>query len=246
MAGEFERYTTEYWQMESRDEKTAWLDNHQEYAQREVWQRTSSRSDDADGTGNGKLFLSCPTFFARYSPLRPPFSILRAHIWLNSSPRIEIVTNQSRIVEIQRAIDQISPFKWPHEINAAPSSRDLCKGYLFGNHLWTLNRDEETASEEDLRLLFLNAVDIERQRFERLRRKFLVVSGEAVRPRRETIPEYVRIFVWRRDQGKCVQCGSSERLEYDHVIPVSRGGSNTERNIQLLCEICNRKKSDTI
>jgi hypothetical protein len=52
--------------------------------------------------------------------------------------------------------------------------------------------------------------------------------------------------VWRRDGGRCVECGSQERLEYDHIIPVSKGGSNTERNIQLLCEKCNRKKNDKI
>ena len=43
-----------------------------------------------------------------------------------------------------------------------------------------------------------------------------------------------------------VECGSKEQLEYDHIIPVSRGGGNTERNIQLLCETCNRSKGATI
>ncbi len=52
--------------------------------------------------------------------------------------------------------------------------------------------------------------------------------------------------VWRRDGGRCVECASQERLEYDHIIPVSKGGSNTARNIQLLCEKCNRQKSDKI
>jgi hypothetical protein len=59
---------------------------------------------------------------------------------------------------------------------------------------------------------------------------------------REAIPAQVRREVWRRDQGRCVDCGSRERLEYDHIIPVSRGGSNTVRNIELRCESCNRKK----
>lgn len=52
--------------------------------------------------------------------------------------------------------------------------------------------------------------------------------------------------VWRRDEGKCVECGSNEKLEFDHIIPFSKGGSNTYRNIQLLCESCNRSKSDKI
>ncbi len=56
----------------------------------------------------------------------------------------------------------------------------------------------------------------------------------------------VKREVWRRDQGRCVQCGSQEKLEYDHIIPVSKGGSNTERNVQLLCEKCNREKAARI
>jgi hypothetical protein len=60
------------------------------------------------------------------------------------------------------------------------------------------------------------------------------------------ISSVVKREVWRRDQGKCVQCGSQERLEYDHVIPVAQGGSNTARNIQLLCERCNRQKGARI
>ncbi len=60
------------------------------------------------------------------------------------------------------------------------------------------------------------------------------------------IPSVVKLAVWRRDHGKCVECGSKENLEYDHIIPVSKGGANTERNIQLLCEKCNRKKSANI
>jgi hypothetical protein len=57
------------------------------------------------------------------------------------------------------------------------------------------------------------------------------------------IPPEVKLNVWRRDQGKCVECGSKEKLEYDHIISISKGGSNTERNIQLLCQTCNRKKA---
>jgi hypothetical protein len=59
--------------------------------------------------------------------------------------------------------------------------------------------------------------------------------GAAAREERRSrvIPQAVRREVWRRDQGRCVECGSQERLEYDHIIPVSKGGSNTARNVQL-------------
>jgi hypothetical protein len=68
----------------------------------------------------------------------------------------------------------------------------------------------------------------------------------AAAPRREAIPERVRHEVWRRDRGTCVECGSRGRLEFDHIIPVSRGGSNTPRNIELRCEPCNRRKGARI
>ena len=63
---------------------------------------------------------------------------------------------------------------------------------------------------------------------------------------RAPIPERVRKEVWRRDGGRCVDCSSRERLEYDHIIPVSKGGSNTARNIELRCETCNRRKAAQI
>lgn len=72
----------------------------------------------------------------------------------------------------------------------------------------------------------------------------------ATEPQGETVDRYippsVKIAVWRRDEGKCSLCKSREKLEYDHIIPVSKGGSNTERNVQLLCEPCNRRKSGAI
>lgn len=60
------------------------------------------------------------------------------------------------------------------------------------------------------------------------------------------ISQQVKDLVWNRDNGKCRECGSNSLLEFDHIIPFSKGGSNTYRNIQLLCQSCNRTKSDNI
>jgi len=72
------------------------------------------------------------------------------------------------------------------------------------------------------------------------------IDDSVFSPKRERIPDDVKVAIWRRDGGVCVRCGSRENLEYDHIIPASKGGSNTLRNIELLCESCNRKKSNRV
>ena len=71
-------------------------------------------------------------------------------------------------------------------------------------------------------------------------------KDEAPNKSRKAIPQYIKDKVWNRDSGKCVQCGSNQKLEFDHIIPVSKGGANTYRNLQLLCESCNRSKGANI
>jgi len=66
---------------------------------------------------------------------------------------------------------------------------------------------------------------------------------------RETrmIPTRVKVEVWKRDQGKCVLCGSTKNLHFDHDIPYSKGGSSiTAANVRLLCVKHNLSKSNKI
>jgi hypothetical protein len=61
------------------------------------------------------------------------------------------------------------------------------------------------------------------------------------------IPSKVKVEVWQRDKGKCVNCGSMTNLHFDHMIPFSRGGTSlSAKNIQLLCMTCNLAKRDKI
>jgi hypothetical protein len=66
-------------------------------------------------------------------------------------------------------------------------------------------------------------------------------------PHNRLIPTPVKVEVWRRDHGQCVQCGSTKNLHFDHDIPFSKGGSSlTVANVRLLCAKHNLEKSDKI
>ena len=65
-------------------------------------------------------------------------------------------------------------------------------------------------------------------------------------PPRELISEAMRSHVWRRDGGRCVQCGRRENLHIDHIVPVSKGGATSVPNLQVLCQSCNLSKGAKI
>ncbi len=90
--------------------------------------------------------------------------------------------------------------------------------------------------------------DRQRRAAQRLDRAHMLLNieegGEQRRPgQRQAVPREMRRAVFERDGGKCVACGSSFDLQYDHVIPVALGGATTVENLQLLCGQCNREKS---
>lgn len=101
-------------------------------------------------------------------------------------------------------------------------------------------------SEKEARLLLWEKGRREQKKIERLAKAMAAAEEVREEAGRERIPEEVRLLVWERDGGCCVKCGSTEDLEFDHIIPVSKGGSNTEKNVQLLCATCNREKRDHI
>ncbi len=61
------------------------------------------------------------------------------------------------------------------------------------------------------------------------------------------IPSEVKREVWKRDGGKCVICGDSKNLHFDHDLPFSKGGTSlSSKNVRLLCMKHNLQKSDKI
>jgi 5-methylcytosine-specific restriction endonuclease McrA len=80
----------------------------------------------------------------------------------------------------------------------------------------------------------------------KLERAHATMRSEASPRRRDPIPRDVRLTVFTRDEGRCVECASSFDIQYDHVIPVALGGATSVENLQILCADCNRRKGATL
>jgi hypothetical protein len=66
-------------------------------------------------------------------------------------------------------------------------------------------------------------------------------------PHTRLVPSEIKKEVYKRDKGRCVICGSTTNLHYDHDLPYSKGGTSlTAQNVRLLCQIHNLKKSAKI
>ncbi len=57
----------------------------------------------------------------------------------------------------------------------------------------------------------------------------------------DTISEW---YMERRLEDACVYCGSTENLSADHLIPKSRGGSNSSDNVVVACKSCNSERGN--
>lgn len=143
-------------------------------------------------------------------------------------------------------------FTWPVSGDFVRSSARTPNllGEEDGRAYWAFNGEVYSTPELWLGADEVRALVLEREN----KTKAKVARAMAVRAEvdeleaggRQPIADDVKMFVWQRDGGRCVRCGSNQNLEFDHIIPVAMGGANTARNLQLLCVGCNRSKGASL
>lgn len=60
------------------------------------------------------------------------------------------------------------------------------------------------------------------------------------------ISKKLRNYILKKFNYKCQICNYDKNLTIDHIVPVSKKGMTEENNLQVLCRLCNSKKSDII
>ncbi|WP_206750840.1 HNH endonuclease [Cryobacterium sp. TMT2-23] len=133
---------------------------------------------------------------------------------------------------------------WPHKL-------DPLMDWADGRNYWIRNQKIYVTADADLKpsdvKALLNEADNRRRlRLEKAHALEAMTNDLDRSKSRVSIPQDVKVAVWQRDGGRCISCDSQSNLEFDHVIPLAMGGSNTMRNLQLLCEVCNRRKGATL
>ena len=70
-----------------------------------------------------------------------------------------------------------------------------------------------------------------------------------IKVKRNGIHKDIRKRLLLEANHSCQQCGAMESngatLEVDHIVPISKGGSDDYENLQILCATCNRKKGSS-
>jgi hypothetical protein len=103
--------------------------------------------------------------------------------------------------------------------------------------------DDEGLDAHDVKVFVLDAELSSRQRAESLRelRASLLDEQASDKDPAELSP-ILRFAVWCRDGGRCVDCGTTDDVRWDEILPPQIGGSRTAANVELRCRPCHDRR----
>ena len=122
------------------------------------------------------------------------------------------------------------------------------------NKVLVLNSDYTPLNVTDTRRGFILVIKGKAEIVKEDVNKIVTTVGEFVRPLIIRLLNYVgfrhsaikvnRRRIFKRDGYECGYCGSKRNLTIDHIIPRSKGGTNTWKNMVTCCNRCNNEKDN--
>jgi hypothetical protein len=164
--------------------------------------------------------------------------IQKSGFWIFAGYRVAL--SASRYIKLRKRVYDLLA-RDPRTARALFDEPGRRLWFAAGEFWW----DSDGHTAEEIELILWDRARRKDAKVERLR-KIKARPELADARRRELIPDDVRVHVWERDGGRCARCGADEDLQFDHVIPVAKGGASGAANLQLLCGDCNRQKGDAI
>ena len=118
--------------------------------------------------------------------------------------------------------------------------RGVSRGKMASKILGTVREVAQMESEmpitKETANLYKDELKIKNHHIKQLRK---IMKGEAKEIHDDrTIPKEIKVGVWKKDKGKCSNCGNKEKLHYHHIEEFADGGQNTIKNLTLLCVSC--------
>ncbi len=122
-------------------------------------------------------------------------------------------------------------------------ARHVHSHYTYGNPL--VSRRRRRFSDEIEKVCSLDGCDLPHKSGGYCNKHYVSVVryGYLKRGRKHEILER---FMRRLYESGCAWCGATGDIHADHVIPLARGGTHCEGNLQPLCGDCNRRKNDRL
>lgn len=102
--------------------------------------------------------------------------------------------------------------------------------------------EDDGLTHSDVMALALQQDEVRQRRLQNARSRMAQGVESDNSTRRQQLSREAKLRIWEKDGGRCRNCGSDRLLQFDHVIPLAMGGSNSEQNFQLLCDVCNQRK----
>lgn len=153
----------------------------------------------------------------------------------------EIHVVGARIHKVEFTETILESQNYPYGIRVM--TRNGLRNYWLFRNKWYWENDD--LDQDQVYALLVTKAQREEARIKRAQ-AIVAIPDLPLPSRRETIPEDTRQLIWIRDEGRCQSCGSKIELQFDHIIPLSLGGSTNPENLQILCGPCNRRKGSNL